>query len=235
MSKTQNSNNDDVMDMANRRHVSINREEVSSGSNIWLVSFTDVIALMLTFFVLLYSMSSPDTQKWEYKVGVSLSPVAEYSGPAENAGVNEGQNISRMDYNNAEDRAYVEALLKEILLSSNMAQTVMIKHVGMDVHVVLPKTVLKTNNRDVDSDLSLFYRQLSSVLGSLDNQIMVASQTPAQKKDAAYRELQTIAKTLKNARYKKPITIGLVGNQNAFSNGQVSIVIQPHDGRRITR
>ncbi|SMH60404.1 OmpA/MotB family protein [Azospirillum agricola] len=30
----------------------------------WLISFTDLISLMLAFFVLMYSMSEPETQRW---------------------------------------------------------------------------------------------------------------------------------------------------------------------------
>jgi|GEM_PF-228197 len=35
----------------------------------WMITFTDLIALMLTFFVLLYSMSSLEKQKWRELVG----------------------------------------------------------------------------------------------------------------------------------------------------------------------
>ncbi|MCB1591084.1 MAG: hypothetical protein KDI90_01405 [Alphaproteobacteria bacterium] len=39
---------------------------------LWLITFTDVIALMLTFFVLLYSMSVPEEDKWE-EISTALS------------------------------------------------------------------------------------------------------------------------------------------------------------------
>lgn len=40
-----------------------------SVGNAWMVTFTDLIALMLTFFVLLFSMSSLEQQKWRELVG----------------------------------------------------------------------------------------------------------------------------------------------------------------------
>ncbi|MFP5516203.1 MAG: flagellar motor protein MotB, partial [Alphaproteobacteria bacterium] len=31
---------------------------------LWLISFTDLISLMLAFFVLMYSMSEPEAERW---------------------------------------------------------------------------------------------------------------------------------------------------------------------------
>jgi len=210
-------------------------DDVSSKSSVWLVSFTDVIALMLTFFVLLYSMSSPDTQKWEYKVGVELSPVAEYSGAPQNAGVNEGQNINRIDYNNAEDRDYVEALLREVLNRSDIGNNVEIRQVGADVQLVLSPSIFGPGGMSVNDDSRQFFRQLSPVLGNLDNQIKIVSSLQSMNNGKGYAQMQLVAAALKKARYRKPISIGMVGNKNIVSDGQISILIQPHDGRRITR
>ena len=35
----------------------------------WLLTFADLISLLITFFVLLYSMKVVDTQKWEEMKG----------------------------------------------------------------------------------------------------------------------------------------------------------------------
>ncbi|MFP4387114.1 MAG: flagellar motor protein MotB, partial [Alphaproteobacteria bacterium] len=42
-----------------------NEDDERSRVPLWLITFTDVMALMLTFFVLLYSMSSPQEEKWK--------------------------------------------------------------------------------------------------------------------------------------------------------------------------
>ena len=41
------------------------RKEQEDEAPLWLITFTDIMALMLTFFVLLYSMSIPEVKKWE--------------------------------------------------------------------------------------------------------------------------------------------------------------------------
>lgn len=48
----------------------------STGSpNAWMVTFTDLVALMLTFFVLLYSMSSLDVVQWQNLTGSLASSL----------------------------------------------------------------------------------------------------------------------------------------------------------------
>ena len=40
----------------------------------WLVTFSDVIALLLAFFVMLFSMSEINMEKWNQIIGVQSSP-----------------------------------------------------------------------------------------------------------------------------------------------------------------
>ena len=56
--------------------------QTPASPNAWMVTFTDLVALMLTFFVLLYSMSSLDIVKWQNLTGSlaeSLDSVEESS------------------------------------------------------------------------------------------------------------------------------------------------------------
>ncbi|MDD3917950.1 MAG: flagellar motor protein MotB, partial [Synergistaceae bacterium] len=41
------------------------KEDSSPGAPLWLVTYGDMVTLVLTFFVLLFSMSSIDVQKFE--------------------------------------------------------------------------------------------------------------------------------------------------------------------------
>lgn len=40
-----------------------------NGGRAWLITFTDLVALMLTFFVMLFAMSRVEQQKWEELIG----------------------------------------------------------------------------------------------------------------------------------------------------------------------
>ncbi len=67
-----------------------------SASQAWMVTFTDLVALMLTFFVLLFAMSQVEQRKWQgfvhsltrdfdaVRLSESVSPAAEYQ-PEEEA------------------------------------------------------------------------------------------------------------------------------------------------------
>lgn len=44
------------------------QEEAPKGSPMWMATFSDLMNLLLCFFVLLFSMSSPDAEKWDQLV-----------------------------------------------------------------------------------------------------------------------------------------------------------------------
>ena len=47
---------------------SIKKKSSGGGGANWMDTYGDMVTLLLCFFVLLYSMSSIDTQKWEWIV-----------------------------------------------------------------------------------------------------------------------------------------------------------------------
>ena len=61
-----------------------------------------------------------DTQKWEYNWG-AIGSGGRICGAAQNAGINEGMNINRIDYSVGENTDYIEALLKETLNEAGAA------------------------------------------------------------------------------------------------------------------
>ena len=48
------------------------QEEVNTGA--WMNTYSDLVTLLMTFFVLLFSMSSVDAEKWEYLVKALSNP-----------------------------------------------------------------------------------------------------------------------------------------------------------------
>jgi chemotaxis protein MotB len=82
---------------------------------LWLVTFADVMALMLTFFVLLYSMSSLDEDQWETvneKVNKSLSieQVQDFL-----SGENDDIEISRISTKKALSIPYLRTLVEGVV------------------------------------------------------------------------------------------------------------------------
>ncbi len=90
----------------------ITGNQVRSGS--WLIIFTDLVSLMLTFFVLLFSMSSIKVDKWESitdSLSQSLSPTSSKKIAAATAQFN----IASIFRKRAINLDYLSALLREVV------------------------------------------------------------------------------------------------------------------------
>ena len=85
--------------------------EENHSSPVWLISFTDLMALMLTFFVLSFSMSEPDEQAWSKLQGALQSQFEEFQGPKSFEGGAEVISLPRVTYNRALNLDYLSALL----------------------------------------------------------------------------------------------------------------------------
>lgn len=87
----------------------VNDDEVK----LWLITFTDVIALMLTFFVMLYAMSVPEEDKWE-EVSASISSQfnQKYAEPYR-PGPQETISIDKIDLTGALSLPYLKSLLEQ--------------------------------------------------------------------------------------------------------------------------
>jgi chemotaxis protein MotB len=207
--------------------------DTEQSSSAWLVSFTDVIALMLTFFVLLYAMSDPVQDKWENKMGITPDAVSEYSGAASQAGMNEGVNINRLSYNQAENIDYVAAVLEEILAEESAGDQVSFRRFEDGLELTLKHSFFNEAD-EINRRSQQFIRRLAQALGSFDNQITLFYAANTPDSDQQFKRSQTIGLAFKKARYDQPITIAVRGDI-ADEKGVLKFFIEPHDGRRITR
>lgn len=201
-------------------------------SSIWLVSFTDVIALMLTFFVLLYAMSDPVKQKWEYKMGMTIEGTAEYSGGAGNAGTNEGANINRIDYRSAQNLDYVEAIFRELLKNAGVSDVLTIKRTEEELRLSFSQKILDV---ETDDDVKSLVKRLAPMLNNLDNTLtLVATLQNPDRAGQVFTGLQTVGNVLNRYGYHKPVIVALRGDIDVPADS-MDILVKPHDGRRITR
>lgn len=83
-----------------------------SASYIWLLSFTDVMALMLTFFVLLFSMSEPVRKDWAGMTDSLKQEFNQFEGARFEHGKDDVINLDKVNFNRALKTAYIESLLQ---------------------------------------------------------------------------------------------------------------------------
>ncbi|MCC6598352.1 MAG: OmpA family protein [Alphaproteobacteria bacterium] len=118
--------------------------EEEAGVSLWLITFTDIMALMLTFFVLMYSMSTPAEDKWrDISQGLNSRLTGESSPEWYESGPKE-INIGRLSFSEALNLGYLSTLLGEIIAQDEQLNTVILIP-GKDYLVVsLPEDLLFT-------------------------------------------------------------------------------------------
>lgn len=108
----------------------VSKEEQDKKVALWLVTFTDIMALMLTFFVLLYTMSSPKEQEWTQMTAALGRDLGRQFAPPANRGTQDTINIDKVDFSKALDLSYLGVLLKETLKNNPQAEGIMMINRG---------------------------------------------------------------------------------------------------------
>ena len=96
---------------------SANREsdEEKGDDMIWLLTFADIMALMLTFFVLMYSMSTIKEEKWEKMTSVINKSFEKMQGDFAQAGNQETIEIEKLDMSRALALDYLQSLIVKLI------------------------------------------------------------------------------------------------------------------------
>lgn len=110
---------------------------------LWLITFTDVIALMLTFFVMLYAMSVPEEDKWE-EVSTALSSqfTKKFAEPYR-AGPQETISIDKIDLTRALSLPYLKSLLEQTFREREITNF-SITQLSDRLVIALPDDILRT-------------------------------------------------------------------------------------------
>lgn len=116
--------------------------EEKRAAALWLVTFTDIMALMLTFFVLLYTMSSPKEQEWTRMSSALGKEFGKQYAPPAQAGAQDAINIDKVDFSKALDLDYLAVLLKETLKGNERAKGILMINRGDSLIVSMPDSLL---------------------------------------------------------------------------------------------
>lgn len=183
----------------------------------WMLTFADLLALLLTFFVLLFSMNSVQSQQWEEIVNT----FAEELNPKRSK-VNVDDNISVETVKGRVERGlsleYLEGILRARTTNSRVLRNVMIgrkydrlylSFLGEDVFVDNSIATMKPQVQN-----ALF--EIGGALGQINNQIIVVghadSRSPLNKRyiskwEVSLERAHAFATILSESGYRKPISI----------------------------
>lgn len=216
--------------------------EGENASGLWLITFTDIMALMLTFFVLMYSMSSPDEDKWK---DVSSGLNAEFTSQTSPEWYESGpQEISilRLGFSDALNLSYLSTLVSGAIAADERLKSVILTPHPDYLAISLPEDLLfRPGESGISEEGRRALFATGGILSRIRNRIEVvghAGPPPSAGSGEKARsgwELSlaraaTVAGELEDSGYGRPILIrGLYADPRAR---HVDILIMRDGGKQ---
>ncbi|WP_262691473.1 OmpA/MotB family protein [Kordiimonas aestuarii] len=190
------------------------RQEDASAS--WILTFADLLALLLTFFVLVFSMNSVQFESWksvvrtmseEFNPNRPMVEVQQHDTPASIMTRRiPGLNLS-----------YLEALLERQLAQVALLKDAEVRLVGDKVVISLPASLMFERKKAILApDASRALRQLAGALVQIRNKLQIAGYTDAtpvttglfrSNWELSLTRARVVAGMLADAGYRQPITV----------------------------
>ncbi len=237
------------------KHLASSKEGEAESTSLWLITFTDVMALMLTFFVLLYSMSVPEEDDWKnITKGLQNQFTKTYSAES-NEGPQDTISIEKIDFSKAQSLTYLNSVLANAISKDERLKNVSLIPQVDSLIVSVPQELLFESGR---SEVSPKGKQVLYAMGNtmsrIRNRIEVIGHTdlqPIQNPDTQYdsnwelslARAASVSSILENAGYTRPVIVrGLsssryedlpeeMSEEERLSLARrVDIVLMPDDG-----
>lgn len=179
----------------------------------WLVTFTDLIALMLTFFVMLFAMSNVKTDEWQ-NVTDSLRQRLSALTDQPQASPTFKLDMPSADRTPGADLDYVSEVLRAQLANHERLQRSVVRRQDGRVFVSLPADMLfASGDFELKQRASEAVFALGGILRNFENRIEVAGHAdprPPQSRYPSNWELsllraQSVASALQQAGYDAPV------------------------------
>lgn len=182
---------------------------------IWLITFTDLVGLLLAFFVMIFAMSTIDEERFRELTGAVNLNRAPLPGGIE-ATIQDERNAPQASVELGHDLGYLATLLREQLGREPLIAGTMVRQDGAQVILSLPAELLFAPNGaepTAQGEQALF--ALVGLLRNLQNRIEVEGHAdpkpPAADSYASNWELSlaraaTVALRLEAAGYRQPVT-----------------------------
>ena len=148
----------------------------AQASGVWLITFADISALLLAFFVMIFSMSTLELDKWEAVISrmTKGDPSAIQLRPAPVS----ANSIPTVDIPPALPLGYLARVLNEKLREPSLAGQVEIHQLDKMIVVSLPTQVLFLPGKaELTPNARNAIFQVSSALSQIGNQIDIQGHT----------------------------------------------------------
>ncbi|MBL8631238.1 MAG: hypothetical protein JNM81_16510 [Rhodospirillaceae bacterium] len=190
----------------------------------WLITFVDLVFLLLSFFVLMFAMSQPDAQRYA-QIVESTTKEFKPGALGDDSFVNSRTYVQEND-DNVDDMTYLGAALKSAIAQSPNLKKLQFRSTERALVVSLPGA-LSGNGRVVPKSVMPALFDLSGVLANIQNPIAVvgAAGDTAESWSQGLVQANVIAATLKDAGYDRPIATLAQMPAGERTNNTIEIMI----------
>lgn len=151
----------------------IRKRTSRKASNAWLTTFADLVSLMITFFVLLFSMKEMDVEQWN-KISGALSGSVTFT-PVEQVEY-ASDDVNQATFAQADQLTYLQAILKKRFAEDSVLREaeLIYNETQKNLTIVVPNQLLfEVASADLSAAGSPALSKLGSLLQHLDNAITV--------------------------------------------------------------
>lgn len=225
---------------------------------IWMITFTDVMGLMLTFFVMLFAMTEPASDQWQDVSSALHNEFNQMRGSPLSRGPSDEINLARIDYDRALDIGYLTALLESVLSENETLRTARLLRQPGKLIISMPQELLfRPGDAAVTEEGSRALYLLGGSLSRIKNKIQIsgyADPRPVHKDaeaqyesnwDLSLARAAGVAGVLNSVGYEQNIDIlgygaGRYDDLSAIPDEavrmnlsrRVDIILLNHDGRK---
>ena len=193
-------------------------EEDHSSVPLWLITFTDVMALMLTFFVLLYAMAKPMEEEWvEVTASLGSHFSKEFSHPY-NKGSQDAVSIDKVPQSKALDLGYLEGLITKLIENNEISDVLIFQNADRLIISLPSELLFSSGSADVKLEGKKALFAIAGGLSRIRNRLEIVGHTdpaPVTSNTARYRtnwqlslaRASNVALVLQELGYSRDMTV----------------------------
>lgn len=212
-------------------------EDLQSQGGLWLITFTDTIAVMLTFFVMTFAMSHVEEDVWSNVSQTFQDNFNRHFGAPLNRGDQDTISIDRINFNQALDLHYLEILLVEQLQDIPSLEGVELRKQDRALVLsIVQERIFEPGMTTLNDTGRAYLYALSEIVRRMKNRIEISVQADpaiADKWNEALGRAASLSAVLYDAGYTRPVAIR-ASIPESGSESRVGIVIMEDDGNRVT-